>query len=160
MASGTLGPILSDILTFDVPSIGFPTGIACGGSSNLVLRRDGSYTYSGHFHDSGGLDYSVKNAWVVVDQAGRAYTFADEGKVEGTNHIFGAERDHDWATNGTNAEIANHWADLAGAASWRCTSEIDTDVVAMLKTLVDEIKQAGQVVAEVIAVVGPIVLLV
>jgi hypothetical protein len=140
-------------------SITFDNGVPVGGWSALVLRADGSFTYSGHFHDSGIPDYKVSDAWVVLDSEGWAYRFAEQGTVEGSNHLFGPDRDHDWAINGSNADLARRWGVL-GDPRYRTTAKADMDTLDMIKTLVDEVEEIGGAVQKIVAVVGPIVAMV
>ena len=46
-------------LDFDAPSIVFGGGVPVGGFSHLTLRQDGTYTFSGRFHDSGATEYNT-----------------------------------------------------------------------------------------------------
>jgi Repeat of unknown function (DUF346) len=54
---------------FDDDSIVFEEGVPVGGFAHLTLRYDGTYTFSGHFHDSGATEYNVGLVWAVKDAA-------------------------------------------------------------------------------------------
>src|SRR5579859_918603 len=62
-------------LDFDFSPIGFDNGVPVGGFSHLTLRDDGSYTFSGHFHDSGATSYEVGCVWLLKDSQNMVYTF-------------------------------------------------------------------------------------
>ena len=47
---------LPSILSFDFSPIVFKSGVPVGGFSHVTIRQDGSFTFSGHFHDSGEWD--------------------------------------------------------------------------------------------------------
>ena len=72
-------------LDFDWNPIVFGGGVPVGGWSHLTLRQDGTYTFSGHFHDLGALEYNMALVWgVQAGQNGNLYTFEHRGHVSGT----------------------------------------------------------------------------
>ncbi len=102
-------------LHFDVDSITFDGGVPVGGFAHLTLRRDGSYTFSGHFHDSGGVEFNVGLVWGIKDLANQLYTFQHSGHVSGT--FEPGSRDDDWTIDSRNDVIAQHWSALAAGGS-------------------------------------------
>jgi hypothetical protein len=56
---------LPDQLDFDWNPIVFGGGVPVGGYSHVTVRKDGTYTFSGHFHDSGGLEYNMALVWAI-----------------------------------------------------------------------------------------------
>jgi hypothetical protein len=110
-----LGPApISTALEFSIDPVVFEDGVPVGGSSRLTLRQDGTFTFSGHFHDSGALEFNVGLAWGVKDAANRLYTFSDSGEVAGT--LTPGSRDHDWNVDSFRSEIAENWSALAAGS--------------------------------------------
>jgi hypothetical protein len=136
-------------LDWDWPSIAFDNGVPVGGRAHLTLRQDGSYTFQGHYHDSGVIGYQVYLVYVVKDSQNRAYTFVHRGGVAG---LFG-NRDDDWNDSGKNAEIAKNWASISGgSAVGRAGADLD------FGALIDEIKKAVGVIEQAIEIVGDVIL--
>ena len=130
-------------------NISYPSGVPVGGYASLTLRSDGTYEFTGHFHDSGAPSYDDHFAWGVRASDGFAFTFAHRGHMAGT--FEAGSRDDDWNVTGYNADIAAHWAALQGY-NWRWSANVNWDVVGDLTRIIDALKQIGQVIA-VIAVV-------
>jgi hypothetical protein len=131
----------------------FPDGVALGGYADLTLYGDGTYTFSGHFHDSGFVGYNTGFVWVVRSSTGTALTFSDTGHTQGTvDNIFGPNRDHDWSTSGYNASLQASWHDIQQGYSqkWEATESWD------LNGLFNDIKAAIGYVSTVVSVVGAI----
>ena len=127
----------------------FRGGVPVGGRMHLTLRSDGSYTFGGHFHNSGFPSYKVSVVYVVKDADGRVYTFTHSGHMGGT--VGGGSRNFDWEINGRNPQIAKNWRRLAGARGFgRANTSLN------LAPLVRDLKEAIGVAREVYAVVGPI----
>jgi hypothetical protein len=133
--------------------ITFDNGVPVGGSMHLTLRSDGSYTFSGHFHDSGFPSYDVSLTYLVKDAQNRVYTFTAQGHMAGT--LESGSRDYDWAVNGNNPDIASNWASLANGSLGYGEATTSLDI----GPFVADFKQAVGVVSDVIAVVGPILAL-
>ena len=136
---------------FDTGSISFDNGVPVGANASLLLRQDGSFTFTGHFHDSGATSYNTAFAWVIVDKSGRAYTFSHSGRTSGT--FESGSRDDDWTNNGTNPDIAANWLDLTTSYHWRWQANVNLDITSLVNSLVSAIKAAGTVIATVISVV-------
>jgi hypothetical protein len=140
---------LKAVQTFESGQIVFDDGTPVGGHASVTVRQDGTFTFTGHFHDSGFPSYTVQLLVVVMGDDRVAFTFAHDGSVEGTNVLLGRDRDDDWTDNGANGELAQHWARLQNPAV-RWTTSADWDLTSMLKEL---LKDVGEV-AKVVAVVG------
>jgi hypothetical protein len=148
VAQGYLFVLPHDVppaLDFNFAPIVFSSGIAAGGYAHLALRQDGTYTFSGHFHDSGGAAYKTALAWVVKDLAGQAYTFQHAGSIAGT--FESGSRDDNWNINGSSGAIADGWANIAGGAVQRAQANVDTDLTSLLSTVKTAISVAGAVIA-------------
>jgi hypothetical protein len=139
-------------LDWDWKPITFDNGVPVGGWMHLTLRQDGSYTFSGHFHDSGFTSYDMLLAFVVKDAKNRAFTITHRGHVSGTSG-FGS-RDHDWTVKGKDPNIARNWADLtAGKGFGLARTDLDVPVLSIaLSTMI------GAIVA-VITIAGPALVL-
>jgi hypothetical protein len=69
-----------------------------GGNVNLTIFADGSYDFSGSFHDSGFWDYDIGVACIAKDTNGQAYSFTASGSVHGTESIWlGGSRDYSFS---------------------------------------------------------------
>ncbi len=102
-------------LDYNFSPIVFDNGVPVGGFAHLTIRQDGTYVFSGHFHDSGATAYSTSLVYVVKDTRNQAYTFAHSGSVAGT--FESGSRDDDWNVSGVNPAIAANWASLVGGSS-------------------------------------------
>jgi hypothetical protein len=91
-------------LDFDWNPIVFGGGVPVGGYSHLTIRQDGTYSFSGHFHDSGATEYNMALVWAVKDSQNNVYTFEHKGHVSGT--FESGSRDDDWQTDRQNDAIA------------------------------------------------------
>jgi hypothetical protein len=93
------------------------TGAALGGHIEFTMRRDGSYTFSGHMRATGFPSFAF-NVVAIVRSAGGTVTLAAQksGKVFGTDS-FG-DREFPWNDVGSDPEdikrIRNSWPDLSG----------------------------------------------
>jgi hypothetical protein len=105
----------------------FDSGVPVGGWAHLTLSADGSYVFSGHFHDYGATEYDMTAVVAVKDSAGMAYTIEHQGHVSGT--FESGSRDDDWSDSGTNPQIAAHWADIALGSRAVLKSDANSDLV-------------------------------
>ena len=143
LQTAQLGPWQTGYITY-------PAGVPVGGYASLTLRSDGTYEFTGHFHDSGAPSYDDHFAWGVRASDGFAFTFAHRGHMAGT--FEAGSRDDDWNVTGYNTDIAAHWDALQGW-NWQWRADVNWDVVGDLTRIIDALKQVGQAVA-VIAVVA------
>jgi hypothetical protein len=144
-------PPVSQLGPFNTGSIVFGGGVPVGGWGQLSLRSDGTYSFSGHYHDSGATSYNVQLVWVIVDGRGRAYTFVKNGHVAGT--FESGSRDFDWNDSGTNADLAANFGDLTAHYHWQWKATANWDVAAALNSVIEAVKAAGFIVSTIIAVV-------
>ena len=135
-------PVVADVKTFDQ---GVTTTIAVGGSAHVVMKKDGSFTFSSHAHDSGfdNISYTVTAAMLTAD--GIVFTFQHSGHTEGTvaGLPFGTpNRDDDFAVGGVNAQITTEWPGVLNGtfkASIAGTDTLAEGVVGALGDLVKEL---------------------
>lgn len=138
-------------LDWDWPSITFNNGVPVGGWAHLSIRSDGTYTFSGHFHDSGATSYNMGLVWAVKDSQNIAYTFTESCRVHGT--FEAGSRDCDWNDNGYNANIQNNWGSIAAGWYEQPSAAADLDILAILNSVISAIEQAIGVVSTIIAIV-------
>ena len=114
--------------------ITFDDGIAAGGQADIVLNNDGTFLFSGHLHDSGGLDYSDSVVCVVIAQStATAYTFTHNGQIHGT--FTPGSRNDDWSETGTRAELVDAWPDLCAGHQVTFQGKIDWDPAGWVDTI-------------------------
>jgi hypothetical protein len=140
-----LGPFNSGTITFD-------NGVPVGGWMTLALFEDGTYSFSGHFHDSGAPSYDIDAVWVIVSSSGKAFTFEVKGTMYGT--FDSGSRDYDFAQNGQNDQLKEAWADLCAGYTYRWSAYVNWDVQAAVDDVVNALKVAGTVIGVVVAVVA------
>jgi hypothetical protein len=145
-------PLPTQLGPFNAPNINFDNGVPVGGSLSLALFQDGGFSFSGHFHDSGGLSYDVESVWVIVSNSGRAFTFAANGSTHGT--FEPGSRNFDFAQNGKNDAIRDAWPDLCDGYHWRWSAYVNWNVKAAVDDVVNDLKTAGVVIGAVVAVVA------
>jgi hypothetical protein len=89
----------------------------CAGTCQLVASPDGRVVFTGHVHNSGGLDARYGVIASVPMNAGPVL-LPHQGTVGGT---FGLDpRDEDWRADGVSRFIADDWAGFrAGTARAR-----------------------------------------
>jgi hypothetical protein len=149
-----LGQIMTSV-NFDTGALTSGGGVALGGSSHLILNQDGSYVFSGTWHDSGAIGYDESFAWGVKDANNQVYTFARAGSTGGT--FTSGSRDGPWSITGTSSAISDNWLALcAGGPTAVWQDAANADLSSIVNTLLSGIQAAAGVVAAVFAVAGPI----
>lgn len=121
---------------FDTGRIVFGNGVPVGGQSHLTLYSDGTYAFTGHFHDSGAPSYNVTLVFIIADSQGRPISFAHQGRMHGT--FESGSRDADWAGSGNNAMISQLWNTGLGSTWWweaHVGWDIEAAIAAALKAL-------------------------
>jgi hypothetical protein len=152
--SGQIGPkAVTDKawLRWDYDSIAFPGDVPVGGNVHLILYSDGTYEFTGHFHDSGGLSYDTLLVFVVKDANNQAYTFIHKNHVGGSIFWGGGDsrRNDDWSEKGQRQEIAANFNSIArGKALYQ--ARMDWDVLGAAHDLRDAIG----IVIKVVKIVG------
>jgi hypothetical protein len=131
-------------------NITFGGGVPVGGWANLTVYGDGSYNFSGHFHDSGFPSYNTGIVWVLRASNGTVFTFSNTGHVAGT--VSPGSRDHNWNVSGVNPALARTWESMNRGYSYQWRARASFDVVGMF----NDIKAVIGYVADVVAVVGPV----
>jgi hypothetical protein len=120
-------------LNYDYNPIVFNNGVPVGGSAQVTIRSDGSYTFSGQFHDSGATEYNVAVVFVIKDSQNVAYTFSHSGHVSGT--FESGSRDDQWTVDSHNDQIQSHWPEIAAGTTWKAQADANLDLVNILNSL-------------------------
>lgn len=91
------------------------------GDMNITAKPNGDYTFSGHIHNAGALNIRFSLAASLVTPSGQSFGFAVTGKrVDGTETVFGRERNHVWNQSKNDPRIASNFAQLQRATlNWR-----------------------------------------
>jgi hypothetical protein len=133
-----LGLIESPPVTFHQDVV-TPSGTALGGWVEMTLRSDGSYTFSGHMHDSGWDPYDFR-VRAVVSAADVAVAAQHSGHTDGTGSApFGSpNRDNDWSESNTEPRIQRYWSELRQATMTVSKSYADTGVLHALEDLFND----------------------
>lgn len=144
-------PPMTDTITYDTGYITFDNGVPVGGYARIILRRDGSYTFGGHFHNSGLICFSESLAILIKTNSGEAFSFARAGSMGGT--LCSGQENDDWITEGKDPRIAQHWAELEAGRTVHWNAHAGLDLGALIQT----VKDAAGLVTDMIAVVGPLI---
>jgi hypothetical protein len=118
-------------LDFDFNPITLGDGTPVGGFAHLTLRQDGTYTFSGHFHDSGATEYDMSIVVGIKDSENFAYAFPHTGHVSGT--FESGPRDDDWNVN--DQYPLRSWAALAASNTVAAVTKADSDWTALVDSV-------------------------
>jgi hypothetical protein len=140
---------LPNQLDFGFNPIVFGTGIPVGGFAHLTIHSDGTYNFTGHFHDSGADEFNTALAWVVKDFLSHGYSFAHSGHVAGT--FESGSRNDDWNNDGQNDAIKDNWFAIAAADSASAKAEVNADLTNLINTVIGIAGTTLGVVAIIIA---------
>lgn len=90
-----------------------PSGTALGGTVDVTLRNDGSFSFDVYMHDSGWDPYDFRVRSVVQSAGGVAMAFQASGHTDGTGSspLGSPNRDFHHSETGTNALIQQFWLD-------------------------------------------------
>ena len=145
-------PLPTQIGPFQSGYIGFSDPIPVGGNMSLALFENGSYSFAGHFHDSGAPSYDVEAVWIIVSESGKAFSFAVKGSTHGT--FEAGSRNFDFTQNGNNSQLQDAWPDLCAGYHWRYSVYVNWNVQSAVDDVVSALKTAGTVIGTVVAVVA------
>ena len=115
----------------------------------MTLRKDGTFNFSGYFHDSGAVEFNVNLVWAVKDSGNQVYTFQHSGHVAGT--FESGSREDDWSVDGRNDVIAQHWTALAAGSNSTLKASTTLDMVNLTNAIIGA---AGLVIGVVAIVVA------
>ena len=91
------------------------------GNMDIVAKPNGDYVFSGHMHNAGGLNIRYSLAATVVTPSGQSFGFGVHGhRIDGTETVFGRNRDHNWNDAKNDPRIAKNFAQLQRSTlNWR-----------------------------------------
>lgn len=91
------------------------------GNMDIKVKQNGDYTFWGRIHNSGAVNIRFSLAASLTTPSGQAFGFAVTGKrVDGTETVFGRNRDHSWNYSNNNPALAQHFAQLGRSTlNWR-----------------------------------------
>jgi hypothetical protein len=112
----------------------FNGGVPVGGYAHLTIRSDGTYSFSGHFHDSGATEYNMQLAWAVKDSINKVFTFEHQGHVSGT--FEAGSRDDDWDNEGQNDAIRDNWANIVAGWSAQANAQANGNLINLLNSII------------------------
>ncbi|TWV45978.1 hypothetical protein FRZ03_15265 [Streptomyces misionensis] len=119
----TLLPQYTDNFT-ESRNITFNGGVPVGGWSSLTLHSNGSYSWTGHMHNSGGVGYNYGEACVIRFETGATYIFDVRGGMGG---VFGGSRDFNWQREGRLETLPSVW-DEASSYVPSCSAKAGLDI--------------------------------
>lgn len=133
-----IGPLHTGQITFG-------GGVPVGGNAQLILRKDGWYNFSGHFHVSGAPSYNVALVWVIKDSKDWVYLFRASGRLHGT--FESGSRDFNWNISKNDPSIARNWRDLERGWSSRWSAKTNINVQSLVNSTIQGIGYAATVIA-------------
>jgi uncharacterized protein with LGFP repeats len=99
------------------------SGLSLGGWFDIVMNSAGDFTFSGHLHDSGGLNIDYTLSVILMAPSGTGIAFQRSGHTEGSIAIFLFRSPHsadDFAKPDFNQRISDHWDQLTQVSLfWR-----------------------------------------
>jgi len=111
-----------------------------GGWCEVSANQNGACSFSGHIHNSGGVNIRFTLAAALITPSGYSYGFANVGKrVDGTETLFDRNRDNNWNQNGSNPDISKNWHEVARSQlTWRlvASSEVTQGIRNYLEKVV------------------------
>lgn len=116
-----------------------PTGTALGGSVEMTLRSNGSYSVDFHMHDSGTPDYDFEVRAIFTTPGGLVLVAQHSGHVEGTistiPFVHEPNREDNGHEDGGNPMIRGNWADIKGGRLWVTKDYSATGVIGFVEDL-------------------------
>ncbi|MFF3951513.1 hypothetical protein ACFYYN_43000 [Streptomyces sp. NPDC001902] len=144
-AGSVIRPQYTDTFTVS-RDIRFKGGVPVGGWSALTLHSDGTYNWTGHVRNSGGVGYNYSEACVIRFHTGETYIFDVRGTMGG---ILGGSRDFNWQRDGKLRTLPRVWDEASGYTP-NCSARASLDVAGTIESAKDGIPY----VMTVLAIVG------
>jgi hypothetical protein len=151
LAAGLIFRLPHDLppqVQFSFDSIVLPGGIPVGGFAHLVVRQDGSFAWSGHAHDSGGVGFNVGMIAGLKEPVGRVFTFFASGHVSGT--FESGSRDFDFVVNQQDNRLAESWANIASGSTVAVRTSVTLNLEGLTQTIVEALGQAAEIIGIVV----------
>lgn len=107
--------VSGDTVKFDSGQVN--SDLPLNGNVQLVIQRNGSFSFTTHAHDSGFSNVSYGMVAVLVTSPGDAFQFQHTGHLEGTSgNLFGSpQRNDDSFTPGQNPALTAKWDDIVAS---------------------------------------------
>ncbi|MHC5729778.1 MAG: hypothetical protein ACYTXY_37795, partial [Nostoc sp.] len=107
---------------------------------------DGSYSFTGHFHDSGATSYDTSLVFALKDDVdGSVFTFSHTGRTHGT--FEAGSRNDDWGVSGTNPALAAAWGGISSNYNWSWNAGANLDLTSTLDGATKAVGFAAAVIA-------------
>ncbi|MFH9087721.1 hypothetical protein [Streptomyces sp. NPDC017673] len=126
-------------------NVTFGGGVPVGGWYSLSVYPSGSYSYSGHMHDSGAPSYNFAGVCVVRFSDSTAFVFQTSGRMHGT--FESGSRDYNWSRSASRASIRDAWRASGGGWNARCTNRVNADIGALVDSTIQAVGYAAKVIA-------------
>jgi hypothetical protein len=123
----------------------FGGGVPVGGHAQLILRKNGWYNFSGHFHVSGAPSYNVALVWVIKDSKDWVYLFRASGRLHGT--FESGSRDFDWNISKVDRTLAMNWKDLERGYSSHWTAKTNVNLKSLVDSAIEYVGYAAMIIA-------------
>jgi hypothetical protein len=115
------------------------------GWTEITANPNGDYSFSGHIHNSGGVNIRFTLGAVLVSPSGNQYAFAVSNKrVDGFEVLIGRNRDYNWNQSANSPEVAKQWADFSKSVLGTklvASSAVGSGLTNFLKNIVIEVYQ-------------------
>jgi hypothetical protein len=114
-----------------------------GGWVQVDAHSDGTYSFVGHMHNSGALNLRYTLACALLTPTGQSFGFARVGhRVDGTETVFGRNRDDNWSIGDSDIEIVRNWDQVQRAQLyWRIVAS-DT-IRGTIENFLEDIAKEG-----------------
>ncbi|MFF9849683.1 hypothetical protein [Streptomyces litmocidini] len=126
-------------------NVTFGGGVPVGGWYSLSVFPSGSYSYSGHMHDSGAPSYDFAGVCVVRFGNGTTFVFQTSGRMHGT--FESGSRDYNWSRSNSRQSIRDAFRDSNGAWKARCSNKVNINVGALVDSTVQAVGYAAKIIA-------------
>jgi len=118
-----------------------PSGTALGGTADITISNDGSFSFSVYMHDSGFDPYDFRVRCAVQSPSGVTLLFQASGHTDGTgSDPFGSpNRDFHHSETGVNAVAQQFWLDVRGSSMSVSKSYEDAGVLQTVEDIAKDL---------------------
>lgn len=127
--------------------VDFSGSTAVGGWVKLIIRRDGSWNFSGGLRGFGLPSYDDAVVFVVKHLGtDEMYQFTHRGRIHGT--LEGGSHDDHWDESGYSTELAADWDALfVDGYHWHCKAGINVDIDSLTETAQNAVGVAATIIS-------------
>lgn len=117
------------------------------GWAQLIIRRNGSWNFSGGLRDFGLSSYDDAVVFVVKNLGtDDSYQFVHRGRMHGT--LEAGPHDDNWDESGNNSELADDWDALfRDGYHWHCRAGVNVDVNSIIGAAQKAVGTAATIVS-------------